>query len=72
MNRLAIRRAPVTTGVCEMPRRVESRGNKCLKAGGGRVTTKEVVCELSLEQKTGVAQMDKLAEGTIISPVLDK
>ena len=55
-----------------MPRGVESRGNKCLKAGGGRVTTKEVVCELSLEQKTGVARMDKLAEGTIIPPVLEK
>ena len=51
MNRLAIRKAPSSAGVHEVPLRAESRRNTVLEAGDGSVTTEEVVCELVLSKK---------------------
>lgn len=68
MNRLAIRKAPGTAGVGYMRCHSELRAGGIwhLKAGDGRVTTKRLYANQS-RTKARVAQMDSMAEGTVIS-----
>jgi len=66
VNRLAIWKAPGTAGVPEVPLRAESRRNTVSRSRRWECDNRRGCMRTSLEQKARVAQMDSMAEGTII------